>query len=69
MTFQLAVGEKISTILMVLTMVVVGLGLSFYTGWILTLVMLAYMPVVIILWAKAIAVKVENSHLEDIIFR
>lgn len=46
-------------------MLVVGLGLSFYTGWVLTLVMLAYMPVLIIIWSKLIAIKVENMQKED----
>jgi hypothetical protein len=58
MTFQMAVGEKISTILMVVSMLVVGVGLSLYVGWILTLVMLGYIPIVILIWTKNIAVKV-----------
>jgi ATP-binding cassette, subfamily B (MDR/TAP), member 1 len=58
MAYQLAVGEKISTIIMVLSMVFAGLGLSLYIGWILTLVILGFTPVIIVLWSKVIASKV-----------
>ena len=54
MTFQLAVGEKISTIIMVLSILFGGIGLAFYLGWILSLVLLAYLPVIIIFWSWAV---------------
>ena len=44
---------------MVISMLITGIGLSLYIGWILTLVMLAYIPVVMLLWSKNIAIKVE----------
>jgi ATP-binding cassette, subfamily B (MDR/TAP), member 1 len=69
MTYQLAIGEKISSIIMVLSMLTAGIGISFYLGWILTLVILAYIPVIIIVWTKSIAIKVETGHEEDQVYR
>ena len=69
MTFQLAVGEKVSTIIMVIAMLLTGIGISLYTGWILTLILLAYIPLVIVVWTKSVSVKVETTNEEDNIFR
>lgn len=40
-------------------MLVVGIGLSLYVGWILTLVVLAYIPIVIVIWTKDISTRLE----------
>ena len=69
MTFQLAVGEKVSTIIMVIAMLLTGIGISLYTGWILTLILLAYIPLVIIVWTKSVSVKVDTTNEEDNIYR
>ena len=69
MTFQLAIGEKVSTIILVVMMLLTGIGISLYTGWILTLVLLAYIPLVIVVWTKNVSVKVETTNEEDNIYR
>lgn len=65
MTYQQAVGEKISTLLMVVAMLLVGLGVSFYLGWILTLVLLGYLPLIMLAWTKNFVVKSETSTIDD----
>lgn len=69
MAFQMAVGEKISTLIMVVGMLAAGLGISFYLGWILTLIILGYLPIIIISWTVNIAVKTETGQEEDEIYR
>jgi ABC-type multidrug transport system fused ATPase/permease subunit len=54
MAFQLAVGEKISSVITILSMLVTALGLSFYLGWILTLVLLGTLPIIGLSWANNI---------------
>ena len=46
---------------MVLSMLIVGIAVSLFTGWILTLVMLAYLPFVICAWTKNFKTKVETG--------
>ena len=38
-------------------MILAGLAISLYNGWVLTLVMLAYFPLLIIVYAKAVSVR------------
>ena len=54
---------------MVLAMLTMGIILSFYVGWILTLIMLAYIPFVICAWTKNIKTKVEIGEEFDAIYR
>ena len=55
--YQEAIGEKISNLIMITSMFIFGLAVSLYVGWIVTLVVLAYIPIIIILWTKNVAVK------------
>ena len=55
--YQEAIGEKISNLIMITSMFIFGLAVSFYVGWIVTLVILAYLPIIILLWTKNVAVK------------
>lgn len=57
MAFQMAVGEKISILMMVISMLVVGVGISFYLGWILTLIIIGYLPIVLLTWTNHNEVK------------
>ena len=54
---------------MVLAMLTAGVILSFYVGWILTLVMLAYIPFIICAWTKSIKTKVKIGEEWDNIYR
>ena len=54
---------------MVIAMLLTGIGISLYTGWILTLILLAYIPLVIVMWTKSVSVKVETTNEEDNIYR
>ncbi len=42
---------------MLFSMLCVGVGISLYNGWILSLVILGYLPIFILTWAKYIAIK------------
>ena len=46
--FQGAIGEKISTLIMTLSMFVSGFAIAFATGWLLSFVVLAVIPGLII---------------------
>ena len=47
-----------STLIMIISMLLVGIGLSLSVGWILTLIILAYIPLVICGWTYFISTKV-----------
>ena len=57
MAYQLAVGEKVSGLMVIVGMVVSGLALSFYRGWILTLILAVYMPFMVICYTKNTNIK------------
>ena len=59
MAYQLALGEKISNLIMIVAMFIAGLAVSIYVGWILALILLAYLPFLIMLQTKNITTKVE----------
>ena len=59
MAYQLALGEKISNLIMIVAMFIAGLVVSLYVGWILALILLAYLPFLIMLQTKNITTKVE----------
>ena len=59
MAYQLALGEKISNLIMIVAMFIAGLAVSSYVGWILALILLAYLPFLIMLQTKNITTKVE----------
>ena len=44
---------------MIISLFAAGLGVSLFVNWIITLVILAYLPVLILLWTKNISVKGE----------
>lgn len=46
---------------MLASMQITGIGLSIYNGWILTLVILAFLPVLIFFWAKNVKTRHEIS--------
>ena len=46
-------------------MAFVGVGLSLYVGWILALVMLAYIPLVMCAWSNNVATKAKAAEEED----
>ena len=52
MAFQLAVGEKISSVITIIAMLIVALGLSFYLGWILALILLGCLPIIGLSWVN-----------------
>jgi ATP-binding cassette, subfamily B (MDR/TAP), member 1 len=52
LTLQQAVGEKISTMIMITSMLLTGVGLSFYSGWILSLVLLPAVLLLLFSFAK-----------------
>ena len=47
-------------------MLLSGIGLSLYNGWILALVMIAYLPFLVVAWTKNVIVRlaVFNEHKE-----
>lgn len=45
-SFQGAIGEKVSTLIMTLSMFIVGFVIAFVYGWLMTLVVLASMPLI-----------------------
>lgn len=65
MAFQLAVGEKVSSLIMLIAMLATGIGISFYLGWILTLVILGYIPIIIAAWTFNIMTKTSTNKEED----
>jgi ABC-type bacteriocin/lantibiotic exporter with double-glycine peptidase domain len=52
MAFQLAVGEKISNVISLISMLIAGLIFSFYIGWILTFIVLGCLPIIAFFWYK-----------------
>jgi len=54
MAYQLAVGEKISSVITIVSMLITALGLSFYLGWILTLILLGCLPLIGLSWVNNI---------------
>lgn len=54
---------------MIISMFITGIGVSFYIGWMLTLVCLAYIPLLIIGWTKSLAYRAEISKEEDEVYR
>ena len=57
LTYEQAIGNKISTLIYLLSMLLSGIGISLYNGWIFTLVMIAYFPIVGCIWSKAVSIK------------
>ena len=49
-------------------MSIFGLAISLFVGWIMTLVMLAYIPIMILIWTKDIATKVEVTQEEEKVY-
>ena len=68
MAYQLAIGEKISNLILIISMSIFGLVISLFVGWIMTLVMLAYIPIMILIWTKDIATKVEVTQEEEKVY-
>jgi len=58
-TFQEAIGEKISKMILIISMFLSGIGVSLYLGWFLTVITLAYLPFLIWTYYKGIVVKGE----------
>ena len=69
MAFQLAIGQKISNIIMIISTFIAGMAVSFSQGWILSAVLLAYLPFVIITHTKNISTKASVSEEEEQIYR
>jgi ATP-binding cassette, subfamily B (MDR/TAP), member 1 len=69
MIYQLAVGEKIMTLITIVAMLVTGIGLALYAGWMLTLVIMAYLPFLIIAYTKNFSAKVKIAKEEGAIFQ
>jgi ATP-binding cassette subfamily B (MDR/TAP) protein 1 len=59
--FQSAVGEKVSTIIMVLSMLISGLVIAFSKGWLLALIILATMPIVFFGWYLVIRISTKKN--------
>ena len=57
LAFQLAIGEKLSTLIMITSMFLSGIAISIYLGWILALINIAFLPILIICWSVNIAFK------------
>ena len=68
MAYQLAIGEKISNLILIISMSIFGLIISLFVGWIMALVMLAYIPIMILIWTKDIATKVEVTQEEEKVY-
>ena len=68
MSFELAIGEKISNLIMICSMFVGGIVVSFIEGWILSAILLLYLPIIIYLHSKNIKVKVSVSEQEEEIY-
>ena len=58
MSFELAIGEKISNLIMICSMFLGGIVVSFIQGWILSAILLLYLPIIICLHSRNIRVKV-----------
>lgn len=52
LTFEQAIGEKISIIVYILSMFVVAMAQAFYYGWIYSLVIVAYLPLFVFFWTR-----------------
>ena len=50
---------------MLISMILTGIGIAVYMGWILALIILAYLPILIICWAINIAYKKEVFKEQD----
>ena len=57
LTYEQAIGNKISTLIYLISMLLVGIGLSLYNGWIFTLIMIAFFPFIGCAWGKAVSIK------------
>jgi ATP-binding cassette, subfamily B (MDR/TAP), member 1 len=69
MVYQLAVGEKIMTMISVISMFITGIILAVYVGWILALVIIAYLPFFVITATKNFAIKTKIAKEEGLIFQ
>jgi ATP-binding cassette, subfamily B (MDR/TAP), member 1 len=52
MALQMAIGEKISSVISLVSTLISGLAFSFYIGWVLTLIVLACLPIIGYFWFK-----------------
>ena len=52
LAFEQAIGEKISILVFLASMVLSGIGLSLFNGWIYSLVIVAYMPLLVLAWTR-----------------
>lgn len=59
LAFEQAIGEKISTLIFLFTMLLSGIGISLYNGWIYTLITVAFMPFLVITWTRNVKVRSE----------
>ena len=68
-TFQEAIGEKISKMILIISMFLSGIGVSLYLGWFLTVITLAYLPFLIWTYYKGIVVKGEVEDEQKTIYQ
>jgi ATP-binding cassette subfamily B (MDR/TAP) protein 1 len=62
--YQLAIGEKVSTVIMTASMFFTGFGIAMAHGWILSLVILASLPVIVISWYLFITTSTSQNERE-----
>jgi ABC-type bacteriocin/lantibiotic exporter with double-glycine peptidase domain len=68
LTFQRAIGEKISTLIVLTSMLITGLAIALYLGWILALVILAYLPILALFWARHLSFKTDVLNTQSEIY-
>ena len=68
-SFQRAIGEKISSLLMIISMVLSGLAAALFYGWILTMILLAFIPLVVYSWNRNMNVSIETASEREDVFK
>lgn len=67
--FQLAIGDKIALVIYLISMFVSGIAISFKSGWKMTLVVLASMPILIFSWWLMEFYRKKKTVYEEAIFQ
>ena len=57
LAFEQSIGEKISTVIFLASMLLTGIIQAFVLGWILALVVVGYMPLIIMGWTINVRVR------------
>ena len=68
LAFQSSISEKISSVIFIISMLVISLGIAFYLGWILSVVVLICIPIIALCWYKGVTIRLKLKHIKEKLF-